>query len=182
MEKVKKDINKLINEKLMNKNEENKFKENLNKIEDKIKNIIEEINKIKNVQNNNKNDIVQKVNEYILPKINKNIEDNELVKKMASDINSLNKKNPNNYIIIKVSIDKDSIGNNIRILKQESTYKYNRNFEPDDLEIYINKESVSIKYNNINNYSSSAQDYTYEFYWNFQKEGLYTIKIIFKKN
>ena len=182
LEKVKKDINKLISEKLMNKNEENKFKENLNKIEDKIKNINEEINKIKNVQNNNKNDIVQKVNEYILPKINKNIEDNELVKKMASDINALNKKNPNNYIILKVSIDKDSIGNNIRILKQESTYKkYNRNFEPDDLEIYINKESVSIKYSNTNDSYSNSQEYIYEFYWNFQKEGLYTIKIIFKK-
>ena len=48
------------------------------------------------------------------------------------EINILNEKNKDNYIIFKIQIDKDDIGKDIPIIRQCHTYKLFHNFELDD--------------------------------------------------
>ena len=157
LEKLKLSVDELINEKLKIQEEKEKInKENLEKIEGEINNKINEINKTINNEN----------------WINKN----------------------NNYITAKILVNKDNVGKNIRILRQNKTYKNLYNFEYDDFIVSLSDEIIPVNYNNVNgnfNYSGSG-DYTtqsrvyylvadYEFCINFEKEGEYTIKILFKK-
>ena len=102
----------------------------------------------------------------------------------------------NNFIILKININKNNINTQIRLLNQENTYKYFFNFERDDLEIIIDGCIADIRYENRNNtfeYDQKSSDCyksqflehklktKYFFYWNFNKPGIHIIKIIFKK-
>lgn len=85
------------------------------------------------------NNYIKKTN-YI-PQIDKNIQNNELVKKIFDDINSL-KINKNNYIELKVYVPENN--RNIKFIRQCNIYKYFYNFEIDDIEVIIDEESVSL--------------------------------------
>ena len=56
----------------------------------------------------------------------------------------------NNYIVLKVNIDKNNIGSNIRLLKQYQIYSRKFNFEIDDIIVKINDETIPIKINYTN--------------------------------
>ena len=165
-EEVEKKVNELINEKYSNKNGD---------VDKKMK----EINKK-----------IKEINENIKNEINKNINENEIIKQ-------LNEKNKDNYITLKIEIDEEEEGKDIIIINQCSTYKLFKNFEIDDIEVQIDGEIIPIKYKNSSKYfrykdksvdSGKAKklykdlsENNYSFYWNFPKKGIYNIKIIFKK-
>ena len=173
---IEESINKIINEKYSNKVDINIYNDNINKIKYDINNQINEINNIKN-----------------------NIKES-----IKNEINTINNKIQNNYITIKIEIKKDDTGKDIIIFNQCWIYKLFKNFELEDIEIEINGEHIPIKYkhNNYRQYSnwnnwdlyknksidleSSEKIYSelgnnYSFYWNFDKEGIYDIKITFNK-
>ena len=123
-----------------------------------------------------------------------------LINKVAEENEKFNKEkiaqeNKNdNYIIAKIKIDKDNVRNNIRILKQSKTYKNLYNFEIDDFIVMMGDENIPVSYNDTNvvglnnniiaDKTQSNVHYliaNYEFCIRFDKEGEYTIKIIFKK-
>ena len=196
LEKIKTSVDELINEKLKIKEEDEKnIKERLEKIEgdnfenkilEKIKASIDELvnEKLKIREENEKNikESLEKTEGEIQNKIN-------YINKIIE-----NNKDNNNYITAKIVVNKDNIGKNIRILRQNKTYKNLYNFEYDDFVVFVDGESIPVTYNNINgsfSYNSSC-DYTtqqnvyyliasYEFCIKFDKEGEYTIKILFKK-
>ena len=162
LQKEKTSMNNLINENLKNKEEENTiFKQNIEKKQNEMVNIINKFDKYVK-QFENQNYLEQKMNEYV-PKI---IKENKY----------------NNYIVLKVNIDKNKIGSDIRLLKQHKIYTRKFNFEIDDIIIKIDDESIPIKMNNTYTNYSYETDKIYEFYWNFKKEGTYIVKIIFKNN
>ena len=80
-------------------------------------------------------------------------------------------------------------------LHQRPIYRFNYNFEPNDIEIIIDDEKIIQKYKGGDEYKydeklnepESLQFINYEltnnyiFYWNFNNEGIHIIKIIFKK-
>ena len=156
------ELNKKIDIKFENKVDTKTFKENMNKIKSDNNNQIEEIKKIKNIIEN---------------------------------------KNKDNYITLKMEIKKDDINKNRVIMNQCSTYKSFKNFELEDVEVYINEEHIPLKFRHYtydnshfceyneksNDINESKEIYkklnnNYLFFWNFPKEGIYNIKIIFKKN
>ena len=137
-----------------------------------------------------------KVNEYVIPNINQNIINNQLIKQLSEEVNELNKKNIDNYITLTVLINNNDIGKDIIFINQCNICDYNKNFEFNDIEIIIDKEIISLKYKNnktsfeYNKESKNceeAQKINYKlnkefsFYWNFSTNGTHLIKIIFKK-
>ena len=178
-QKIENSVNKILDE-----NYSNKVNESINKIKEDINHQIKEINNIKNK-------IEDK--EYFKNKIN----ENEVIKNVNQQINLIKEKIKDNYIILKMQINKEDIEADIRIINQCLNYNYLKNFELDDIDIEINNEKIPIKYtcdssDNLynDNSESSCGGYSdiyntlttkYLFYWNFMNEGLYTIKIIFKK-
>ena len=157
-ENIEESINKIIDNKYISN--ENKFNDNINKIKEDINKYIKDINEIKN--------------------------------------NIIN----DNYITMKIKINKKDIGKDIIIINQCSTYKLFKNFELDDIEVEINEEKIPIKYKHyipfpcysdfyqyntkLIDSSKSQKGYhelenNYSFYWNFSNEGIYNIKIIFKR-
>ena len=115
------------------------------------------MNKVKEVINNKKNKINNKIN--------------ILQQQLDANINDLNniKPNNNNYIILQVKIDEKNLNKNIRLLNQVNTNKNEYNFERDDIETIIDNQMVYIKFKDN------------KYYWNFKITGIHTIKIIFKK-
>ena len=189
-EKVEESINKIINDKLTNKVDEKVFNENMNKLKEDIETKIKEINEIK--QNFvNKDYLKKEIDEYDI-KNNQNLKENKIIKELSERVNILNDKNKDNYIILKVLINKNEIGKDITIINQCRTYKLYKNFELDDIEVTINGEKSSLKLsekkdffydsNNTDTLKKVCEGLTknYEFLYNFSKEGTYTIKITFK--
>ena len=98
--------------------------------------------------------------------------------------------NNDNYISFQVKIDEKNLNSDVLLFNQVYTYKYFCNFERDDIETFIDDQIVDIKYNNIkentdnkveNEKNAYPKQPKYEYYWNFTKEGIHNIKIIFKK-
>ena len=109
---------------------------------------------------------------------------------MSNDINVLNEKNKDNYITIKLNIEKNDIGKEISFLKQtllNNTYIHN--FEKNDIELIIDGFSAEKKYKFKNGlsttdtacYISSKLNNSLYFYHIFKEEGFHTIKVIFNK-
>ena len=171
-------ISKYKLEKIDNKEKNEKKLET--QIIEKVKNIVDEKEKIIN------NKIIEKENE-----IKKDIQNLNDIKNKLSE-NQLR----NNYIEMLVKIGEEDINKDIRLFGQAQIYKYICNFEPDDIETIIDGKNVSIKYKNIhkdfkydekskNCEQAQSDGHTlnteYYFYWNFDKSGEHTVKIIFKK-
>ena len=189
----KEKINELLDEKLnIYQDNMNKQKEKLDKIENDINAKFNDVNKlIQKLETEKINEIIKKEftkTEEELKKIINNITqqiDNtkeDDTKKLLTQIPKIiNETKYINYIIYKLYINKDNIGNNTRLLKQNEIYKRKFNFEIDDIIVQINDITIPFLYNNINNNYSYETDKIYEFNWNFEKEGAYIVKIIFKK-
>ena len=157
-------------------NKINLLENRLNKLEDDKKSEIEEknsiiikykeleekfINKnniIKNMENeiNNMKELIQKIedNKYFLNKLNANINSalnqNAKIKNINNDINNLNKKTKDNYITIKLNIEKNDVGKEIRYLNQcLLSNSITHNFEINDIEVtidgFIAKKCINIK-------------------------------------
>lgn len=116
-------------------------KYNLNNIPvDKTENIEKKaINKMQKIIDNK----TDKINNQII-KIEKQLKEN------INYINSINTNLKNNYIILQIKVDKNNINEDIRLLNQVKTYKYNYNFERDDIEVFIDENIVPLYYKNIN--------------------------------
>ena len=168
----------------------NMFKENENKVELMEKNLNYNI---KNEKDNIFKEISNKYDKLNL--MTDNIK-KELVNKLKDNINQLNKKKEN-YITMKILVNKNDINKDIILINQGNIYKYYQNFECDDIDIYIDNELVLKKYKNVHgefNYDEDSKNCResqyisyelnklYSFYWNFSSEGVHNIKIIFKKN
>ena len=196
------DLKNIINEKeiLINKmnNKIMKQEEIINDNKNKIVNLNNAI-----IQMNKKYNEEQKKNANNINTINKLLKDihknyNEL-KQMNNNVkkqlkNKVDKEN--NYISLKLLINKEDIGKDIFFLNQFKSYKFNSNFEPDDIIITIDNENIPIKYKCLNesvddkkdaNYYDKANNIynelnkNYKFYWNFLTEGIHNVKIIFNK-
>ena len=205
MNKKEDDIKNLLNEKdqiikeLNNKIKEQEkiIKENKNdiiqlnkKIDEMKKELLKEL-KEKELEINNKNE--EKLNN-----MNENIikENNILKKDINNKYNELITMN-DNYIILNLDITKEDLGKNIKFLNQSSISNdnYFKNFELNDTVIIIDNKNVSSKYKKMDNYKQNekskncdeAQYISYKlnslhyFYYNFTKEGIHIIKIIFLK-
>ena len=180
--KLETSINKIIEEKYSNKVEETTFNKSMDKINEDLKNQLKEINAIKENYTNK----------------NLNIKEEPIIKDLNEQIN----EKVNNNINLKVKIEKNEIGKDIILFRQCSTYKFFKNFELDDIEVQVNGEIIPIKYkhfyfnytgrdfmyynDNENDGEESKKIYkelknNYYFYWNFLNEGIYDIRIIFKK-
>ena len=137
------------------------------------------------------NEIQNKYNEL---KIISNDINNQLTNKIDNEINAIKEENEN-YITLKVNIDKENIGKDITFLKQKNNFPDYNNFEINDLEIFIDDKIIPLKYNKLSSYKKNEESKDCEeaqylsyllktsnyFYWNFATEGIHTIKIIFKK-
>jgi len=206
--KVKNSINELMDIKLTEKVDGKQFNEKIKNIEDEFNKKIDNLNNMKNKLEKIENNYIDKIN--FIPQIDKNIQNNKLFKKLSDEINLL-KNNNDNYIILKVKVDKrdkkdknrkrskrdiGQIGEKITFIKQNPAYKYFYNFERDDIEVIIDGENVSLEIEkrdeNFTPYDkssdcNSAQKLEYNlkkcfnFYWKFNTEGIHTIKIIFRK-
>ena len=190
--KIEESLNKTIKKKYSNKVDINIYNDNINKIKEDINNQINEIN---NIKNNIKEHIKKEVNDY--NQINS--KDNVLIRNLTERINIFNKKIKDNYITLKIEINKEDMGKDISIINQCWTYKLFKNFELEDIEIEINGEHIPIKYKHYNywqgctEYNENSKDLenskkiykelnnNYSFYWIFSNEGIYDIKMIFNK-
>ena len=224
---IKEELNKLKNQSILNKEDKKKIikeiKEDLN-INECIKEVLKdkEIKDIlfKEFEERLSNIYIKKdekkadnklFNENIEKSINKIIDNkyipfenkfNENFNKIKENIiNNIKEINniKDNYITLKIKINKEDINKDIIIINQCSTYKLFKNFELDDINIYINNQLIPIKYKNIIyddrlcRFDSKSIDSeiaqkiyneinnNYSFYYNFSTEGVYNIKIIFKK-
>ena len=118
------------------------FNKKLRNIEEKFKEKTNDINKIRslidNIRNNNKTET------NISSEIDKHIQNNQLIKDISNDVNSL-KNNLNNinqnYIQMKIYSNEYE---KIKILQQNNAYKYLSNFERDDLELIIDGKNSSL--------------------------------------
>ena len=179
-EEIKKMINENVQESLKvidniisgDKNEHQLLKDDIRNLNNSIKEKIKEIDKIKSSLKKfeSLNNSFQKVNQYI------------------------QSMNNNNYIEIEVFINDEDLGKDIILLKQWDTYKYFKNFEPEDIDIIIYGEKIPAKYKDINNELnednmnfemeknvSEILNTKYSFYYNFSRKGYHSIKIEFKK-
>ena len=184
--KLEASINTILNKKYSKKVEETTFNKRMEKIKENFDNQLKEINVIKE---NYKNI---------------NIKEEPIIKDLNEQIKKIKEKFDTNYITLKVKIEKKDIGKNIKLLRQCQTYKFFKNFELDDIEVLVNGEIIPIKYKheffhydekeyNCMLYKENSSDEedskkiyrelknNYYFYWNFFKEGVYDVKIIFKK-
>jgi len=198
-----------INEKLLE--QENIIKENRKEISNLYNKMEEIINLFfnKNKENENNFDLIKdnikNEKDNIFKEISSKYDElqtmtnnikNEITYKLEDEIYKINKKNEN-YITMKVLVNNDDINKDIILINQCNIYKYYQNFELNDIDILIDNEYVAKKYKNIHDEfkydeqsknCEKSQRLSYElnklycFYWNFSNEGVYDIKIIFKKN
>ena len=188
-------INKLEDDKKSEINEKNsislkyeELKEKYLNLNNNIKNIEKEINNIK--------EMIKKVedNNYFLNKLYFNIDSalnqNALIKNISNDIKILNEKNKDNYITLKLNIEKNDVGKEIPFLKQRLfDNRYIHNFEIDDIVITIDNLPAKKYYKYINklNYDNTASQIysklnnSIYFYHIFKGEGFHSIKVIFNK-
>ena len=190
--------------KLAEKEKEEKKEDDLiaKKVEESVNNILDEkySDKIDEKQLNESINKIKKDYDAQIKKIRENGE--QIIKKFEEQANLLNEK-ISNFINLKIEIKKEDIGKDIRIINQVSTYKFFKNFEYDDIEVELNGEKIPIKHKydgyypysgNIFGYDEHQKDHSesqkifkqcsqsnHLFYWNFDQEGIYEIKIIFKK-
>ena len=87
----------------------------------------------------------------------------------SNDINNIKSNNFNNYIILHVKISEKILNKDIKLLNQEKANKNDYNFQKTDIETIYDNQIGNIKFKDD------------EYYWNFTKTGIHTIKIIFKK-
>ena len=66
-----------------------------------------------------------------------------------------------NYITLKMEIKKEDVGKDIPIINQCHTYKLFKNFELENIELYINNERQTPNYK-YNNYYSDCTEYNKE--------------------
>jgi len=193
-------MKELINDKFKNYQEDIKNQvEKIDKIENDTNEKFNYINNlIKKLENEKINEILKNEmtkTEEEFKKINKNIFDS-YNKKIAQKINNIkndcekqllsqmtkifNENKYNNYITLKLNIDKNGIGSDIRLLRQHEIYKRKFNFEIDDIIIKINDINIPFMYKYINSSYNYETEKIYEFYWTFEKKGEYIVQIIFK--
>jgi len=217
MNKKEDDIKNIINEKDNIINEmnirllehEKKNKNQLLILNNKINEIYEKLNINDNMINNLKNE-----NNESIKDINNNIikENNALIKRIDDKYEELKQINQNvksvlkneinllkikdeNYIILKVKISSKEIGKDIIYLNQINEYNFKKNFEINDIIVFVDDKISEVKYRKISEYKydenskncEKAQQIYYNlntphyFFLNFSKKGIYSIKIIFKK-
>ena len=174
MNKKEDDIKNIINEKdniikemnikLLNQEKENKSQ--LLILNNKIDEIYEKLNLNDNMINNLKNEnneAINEVNNNIIKENNtliKRIDDKyEEIKKINQNENSILKNEINllkvkdeNYIILKVEINNKEIGKDITYLNQIDEYKFYKNFEINDIVVFVDGEITDVKYNKISGY------------------------------
>ena len=190
LEKVENEINEIKKE-ILEKVDE-KLIEKINNIKEEYNIMMEELNNLKIKLQYFQDNILEKND--LMPFINGTIENNILIKDISNYLNTCGFKNNKNYIELQLNITKKDIGKDIIFLNQNALY-YNNNFERDDLEVIIDNINVPIKYKKYDNYNYQLKykdselsekidcnlKYIIKYYWNFEKEGIYTIKIIFRK-
>jgi len=172
---------------------QNEFGEKVKNIENKLNEKIKDLNQTKSSLDSVGTDFKSKTN--FNSEIDKYIQNNEAIKKITENINSLkNGANNNNFIEIKMIVKKNS--QKIKFIQQTKTYKYFFNFERDDIELLIDGENASLlnferykefkeEENSKECYKSQKIEYYLEngfyFYLYFNTEGIHTIKINFRK-
>ena len=192
---IENSVKEIAKNELMNKVNEKEFKEKISNIEEQLNKKTNDLIEIKSLLDNFGNSYISKTN--LNSEINKNIQSNEIIKKISENINSIkNNVNNNNYIEIKIKIDKDNFKKQIKFLQQHSTYKYFFNFERDDIELIIDGENASLDNfepekqfksdeNSKDCYKAQKIAYNLEqcfnFYLCFNTSGIHTIKILFRK-
>ena len=204
----KDNIIKEMNIKLLNQEKENKNQ--LLILNNKIAEIYEKLNLNDNMINNLKNEnneAINDINNNIIKENNsliKKIDDKyEEIKKINQSENSILKNEINllkvkdeNYIILKVKINNKEIGKDITYLNQINLYNFYKNFEINDIIVFSDDKISEVKYRKISEYEydenskncEKAQQIYYNlytphyFFLNFAKEGIHSIKIIFKKH
>lgn len=170
------------------------FNKKLRNIEEKFKEKTNDINKIRslidNIRNNNKTET------NISSEIDKHIQNNQLIKDISNDVNSLkNNLNNNNQNYIQMKIYSNEY-EKIKILQQNNAYKYLSNFERDDLELIIDGKNSSLdifertnefkeEEKSKNCYKAQRIEYNlktgFSFFVKFETKGFHTIQIFFKK-
>ena len=182
IDEIKKEILEKVDEKLIEK---------INNIKEEYNIMMEELNKFKLQLEYLQDNILGKND--LMPFINGTIENNILIKDISNYLNTCGFKNNKNYIELKLNITKKDIGKDIIFLNQNALY-YNNNFERDDIEVNIDNINVPIKYKKYDNYNYQLKYKDNElsekidrnlksiikYYWNFEKEGIYTVKISFR--
>ena len=99
------------------------------------------INKFTNNLKENKERINNEIeNKYNELKIISNDINNQLTNKIDNEINAIKEENEN-YITLKVNIDKENIGKDIILLKQKNNFIYYNNF----VKNYIKNKNINIK-------------------------------------
>ena len=192
---IENSVKEIAKNELMNKVNEKEFKEKISNIEDQLNEKTNDLIEIKSLLDNFGNSYISKTNLNF--EVNKNIQTNEIIKKISENINSIkNNVNNNNYIEIKIKIDKDNFKKQIKFLQQHRTYKYFFNFERDDIELIIDGENSSLdnfepekqfKSDENSKDCYKAQEIAYNlgkcfnFYLCFNTSGIHTIKILFRK-
>ena len=145
IKKDKKEATNTLNniESTVKKIAQTEFNEKIKDIEEKIKIKTNELNKIKTSLDNLGNNYMTQSN--FNSKIEEKIKNNQLIKNISEDLNSIkNNTNNNNFIEIKIKIDKEQIGKKIKIFQQSKLYKYLFNFEKNDIELIADGEIASI--------------------------------------
>ena len=150
----------------------NEFGEKVKNIENKLNEKIKDLNQTKSSLDSVGNNIKSQTN--FNSEIDKYIQNNETIKKISENINSLkNRANNNNFIEITCNISKSK---KFKLLQQSNTYKNFFNFERDDLELIIDGENAS-----LDNFEKNNYDEYFNYYLYFRSGGIHTIKVIFRK-
>ena len=184
-------LNKLEEDKKSEIDEKNSIYMKYKELEEKY---INQNNIIKNVEKeiNNIKELIKKIedNKYFLNKLNLNLNSalnqNALIKNINNDITIFNKKTKDNFITIKLNIEKNDIGKEIRYLSQcLLSNSIIHNFEINDIEVIIDDFTQKKRYKYINSCSCGTINCklqnSFYFYHIFNEEGYHSIKVIFNK-
>jgi hypothetical protein len=170
----------------------NEFGEKVKNIENRLNEKIKDLNQTKSSLDSVGNNFKNQTN--FNSEIDKYIQNNETIKKITENINSLkNGANNNNFIEIKIDVKEKS--KKIKFIQQTKTYKYFFNFERDDIELIIDGENASLdnfkpqeefKSDEKSKDCYKAQEIAYNlknyfnFYLCFNTSGIHTTKIVFR--
>ena len=183
--------------KINNNNQEikgyiDKLKDEINKIKQKLDNIIENLEIYNKINENlykdkyreyknyeklmNKNQI-NKFKKTIKQDIEKIIDEKNIKKKKKNLMNIYEKMN-SNYISGKIKINKDDINKDIRIINSFEEFKKIKKIKDEEKD-YINKNEEEIKNSII--IKINDKNINFNYFHKFEKEEVYEIKYIFKK-
>ena len=112
-------------------------------------------------------------NTYIMTKINGGTFIGEIINEINNDLNLRNKKNNENYIIGEINIKRKDIDKKIRIINSYEEYMRNKHWKIN--EELKNEERIKECEIIIND-----KLYSFSYFFNFKKEGIYIIKYKFK--